>query len=997
MKITTFISLGAFTFLQFQSIAQGQLAKPLKARKQFTIPANTTSKDYAQNTIVFKLKPQYRSIADVKKINNPLLDQVLAYLGLNSLSKKFPKHNPPEKLRNDLGQAYADLSLIYELKYTNNISIEDAVNQVLATGLMEFAEPHYVYQMHNFIPNDPSANSTSGTTGQQSYFNRIRAFAAWDLALGGSQGNANVVIGIVDSGTDTDHPDLITKFKHNTADPINGVDDDLDGYIDNYTGYDLAGADFNNIVGDNNPNIMGTNNEHGSHVSGCAGAATNNTVGVASTGFNCTILPVKCGADNDTRATGGAGYIITGYEGITYAADHGAKIINCSWGGTSGGSFGQTIIDYATINKNCLVVASAGNSNLDEKNYPGSFNYVLSVAATNASNDTKASFSTYNYDVDISTPGVNIYATVYNNSYVNMSGTSMASPITAGGAGLVQSKYNYTNALQIGQRLKQTSDYHYSTGVNITGPGNTGSYCQNKLGKGRMNLQRALTDPNSASVVFANQVVTDHNDNTIVIGDSLFITGDFVNYLSPTSNLTATITAVAGAAYVTSIDNTTSIGVINTLAMKTNNLDPFKFKVNAGTPDNALITFKVTLTDGTYTDSYFFDVIVNVDYINIAINDVATTITSKGKIGYNADGQLQGLGFSYLGTGLLYEAGFMVGTSSSAVSDCVRGATTTPASDADFQTVTKAYKTVPGVFSEFDAHGRFNDMPASPVQKVQVSHNAYAWSTVGNRKYVIVEYIMKNTGTTALSNLYAGIFADWDIDASTSGANKSDFNVPEKMGYIYSTAAGGKFAGIKLLTSSAPAVCYHIDNTAGGGGGVDIVDAVNYYSTADKYTTLSTNRYQAGLTGATGGDVSEVVSSGPFVINAGDSVKVAFALIAGDNLADIIKSADSAQVHYTPPITTNIAAINGNVLNAMVYPNPATNDLSFVINTTKLENVEILLVNTLGQTVKHISRNNMSVGYNQINTDVSQLPVGAYYYQIMTEDKTLKGKVIITK
>ncbi len=309
--------------------------------------------------------------------------------------------------------------------------------------------------MHNFIPNDPSANSTSATTGQNSFFTRIRAYAAWDLALGGSQGSSSIVIGIVDSGTDTDHPDLVTQFKQNTADPIDGIDNDLDGYIDNYTGYDLAGADYNNIVGDNNPNIFGNNNNHGSHVSGCASAATNNSIGVAGIGFNCKLLPVKCSADNDTRASG-SGYIISGYEGIAYAADHGAKIINCSWGGSGGGAYGQSIVDYATINKNCLVVASAGNSNLDEQNYPGSFNYVLSVAATNSNNDGKATFSTYNYDVDISTPGVNIYTTLYNNSYGQMSGTSMASPITAGGAGLVQSKFNYTNALQIGQRLKNT-------------------------------------------------------------------------------------------------------------------------------------------------------------------------------------------------------------------------------------------------------------------------------------------------------------------------------------------------------------------------------------------------------------------------------------------------------------------------------------------------------------------------------------------------------------
>ena len=115
MKFTTYISLGLFGLMQFQSIAQGQLSKPLKARNQFVLPKSVTSKDYMAKTIVFKLKPQYRNIASNSKITNALLDQVLLYVGLNSLNKKFPKHSPPEKQRNELGQAFADLSLIYEL------------------------------------------------------------------------------------------------------------------------------------------------------------------------------------------------------------------------------------------------------------------------------------------------------------------------------------------------------------------------------------------------------------------------------------------------------------------------------------------------------------------------------------------------------------------------------------------------------------------------------------------------------------------------------------------------------------------------------------------------------------------------------------------------------------------------------------------------------------------------------------------------------------------
>jgi len=317
----------------------------------------------------------------------------------------------------------------------------------------------------------------------------------------------------------------------------------------------------------------------------CPGEQQHRRFGI---GFNCKLLPVKCAADNDTRGSGGEGYIITGYEGITYAADHGARVINCSWGGTAGGSYGQSIIDYASINKNAIVVAAAGNDGLDEIFYPAAFNYVLSVAATTSTNNwlTKASFSNYNFTVDISSPGNNIYNTVWNNSYTSMSGTSMASPITAGGVALVLSKFPSYTGLQAGQRLVTTAD-----AINGANP----SY-QNKLGGGRLNLYKALTNAAAPSVVFTNQLVTDHNDLAFVQGDTLFISGDFVNYLNPTSSAcTSTVTVYSGGTNVSAINASYPIGVLGTNSTVNNVSAPYKYKVITSTLNSTMV-FKVTIT-----------------------------------------------------------------------------------------------------------------------------------------------------------------------------------------------------------------------------------------------------------------------------------------------------------------------------------------------------------------------------------------------------------------
>ncbi|MBI3519822.1 MAG: S8 family serine peptidase [Bacteroidetes bacterium] len=591
MKKITNVLLLFIIFTKQYSFSQSLDSYASINKEPQVISSRLTPDAYLLNTIIIKVKPEFRNIVSNNKINHLQLEQIFTRIGVSSLQKKFPNDNPPEKLHNALGQPYVDLSLIYELTYLNAIPIKSVINQLLATNILDFAEPHFIAHKMSFTPNDPSISS------QTAFLTRINAYNAWDLGLGGSQGTASVVIGIVDSGSDMNHPDLVSQYYHNVSDPVNGLDDDSDGYIDNYTGYDLAGADYNNIVGDNNPDIQSSNTDHGSLISGVAGASTNNNIGIAGVGFNCTLLPVKCSADNNLSSD-----IVTGYEGVKYAADHGAKIISCAWGFTTGGVYGQMIIDYATINKNCLVVAAAGNSAIQEKIYPASYNHVLAVASTNSSSDSKASFTSYDYSVDLCAPGVSIYTTKYDDAYSTASGTSLSSAIVAGGAGLVQSKFNYSNALQIGERLRQTTDNIYSVGGNAA--------YQDKLGKGRLNLYRALTDPSGPSVVFTNQVITDHNDNVFLIGDTLFISADFINYLAPTTNLTASLTVVTGGTYVTAIDDNSSIGVINTLSTVNNNADVFRFKVNTGTPSNAIVRFKVMLNDGSYSDNYYFDVVL---------------------------------------------------------------------------------------------------------------------------------------------------------------------------------------------------------------------------------------------------------------------------------------------------------------------------------------------------------------------------------------------------
>lgn len=950
---------------------------------------NTSFKEgvnYMGGHIIFKVKEAYRSNCTVSYINDSKLTPILNYLGVSSLAKIFPMEQAPKEKYNKMGQAYADLSLTYELLFSNqSIGIEKAINLMLATGIFEYAEPRYIRKTSVFTPNDPNANGSG--TNQYNYLNQIKAYNAWDLSAGGTQGDTNVVIGIVDSGSDLAHPDLMGNIKHNYHDTIDGIDNDLDGYIDNFTGWDLAGANYNNIVGDNNPQIMGSNNIHGSHVSGDASACTNNGIGVAGVGFKCKLLIVKCAADNDTRS-GGEGYIITGYEGIQYAATHGAKVINCSWGGSGSSSYEQSIITSATINHNCVVVAAAGNDGMNEISYPAGYTYVVSVGATEPNNDNKASFSNFNYTVDLCAPGDNIYNTLYSQTYTYLSGTSMATPITSGGIALVLAKYPTYTGMQAAQRVISTTDNIYTVSANAP--------YTNLLGTGRLNLFAAVTSAVPAqgeSVVFTADSITDHNALMFTQGDTLFIGGTFVNYLNPTSSAAmANITVVAGGSYLTAINTSYALGVMGSSTSKNNHSTPFAYKIG-NVPNNTAAVFQVQITDGAYTRNYFITLTLNPDYVNITINSVHTTITSNGKIGWRQDGEVGGMGFAYNNDNLLYEAGLMVGTSATAVSDCVRG-TNASASDADFATVAIAQKVIPSVVSNFDVSAKINDSHASPVQNVLVHENAYAWSSIGSSKFVIVEYIIKNTGASSLTNLYAGIFADWDIDASTATNNKSNYDTGRKMGYSWSTTGTPDYAGIRLV-SNTPANFYAIDNVSGGGGGVDITTSAGF-TKAQKYTTLSTMRAQAGNTASTGDDVCNVMSSGPFTITSGDSIKIAFALLAGDNLADLQVQSDTAYARYNglPLGINDIKTLQ----HFLVHPNPAQSTLVFSFQAAQPGSYCIALNNILGQTVKTIQANASANNFSTTTLDISDLTEGVYIYKVLSPAGTANtGKVIISR
>jgi hypothetical protein len=290
------------------------------------------------------------------------------------------------------------------------------------------------------------------------------------------QGDSTVIIAIIDSGVDFFHEDLTANVWTNELE-VNGaagVDDDSNGFVDDFHGWDFGDNDADPIHPVANREFY----QHGTTCAGLACAVTNNLKGIAGVSRNCKFMPVKNQSDDDPDPK-------YGYEGIIYAADNGADIISNSWGYFGYSRWEQEVIDYA-FSKGAVIVCAAGNTEIEAPFYPANYHHVISVAAV-SDNDAKASYSNFGMMVDICAPGGkpdNLLLSTYpKNKYGAAGGTSAATPIVAGVCALVKSQRPDWSNEQIIRQVLLTAD-----NIDALNPQHA-----SKLGYGRVNAYQALT------------------------------------------------------------------------------------------------------------------------------------------------------------------------------------------------------------------------------------------------------------------------------------------------------------------------------------------------------------------------------------------------------------------------------------------------------------------------------------------------------------------------
>ncbi|MBK6767095.1 MAG: S8 family serine peptidase [bacterium] len=379
--------------------------------------AGMSRADHAPNELIVKLRlPVERSALDGQlRTQSAAVNQLItdaAIMPLAQFSRLLPRCDQVVKLAISSGSDLAALAA--ELQADPQVEWIAFNNHYRTVNTLD----------DGYLPNDE-------LRGEAWWLRMISASEAWQL----SRGDSNIIIGIIDTGTDYTHRDLRDNLWHNPHEiPENGIDDDNNGFIDDTIGWDFvdapslpAGGDY--LERDSDPmDDFG----HGTYVAGCASAVSDNGVCYPSIGFNCSVMTLRAGNINGTLEEDDIA------AAVLYGVANGAKIINMSFGDVVASPLLREVVQIAH-SAGVVLTASAGNRVQNDIHYPSGFPEVIAVGATD-SLDRKASFSNYGPSVDLFAPGDYINSTILGGecgAWTFPSGTSYAAPIVAGVVGLM--------------------------------------------------------------------------------------------------------------------------------------------------------------------------------------------------------------------------------------------------------------------------------------------------------------------------------------------------------------------------------------------------------------------------------------------------------------------------------------------------------------------------------------------------------------------------------
>ncbi|MFH1701440.1 MAG: S8 family serine peptidase [Candidatus Zixiibacteriota bacterium] len=438
------------------------------------------------------------------------------------------------------------LADIYILEFPDTIDVIEIISNINKMSGIRMVEPDYKMELFDWPSNSLFEHQWYFHNNGQEYYGIIRhegknndtlymatGLTGEDIKMSTVYDNApadavEVIVAILDTGVDYGHPDLLGKIYFNQGDmPGNDIDDDHNGLVDDYVGWDFSGNSMSvfGIIGDNDPS---DNVGHGTHIAGLI-AANWDQSGIAGFPGNIKILPVKIFPRAFQSVT---------VPAIIYAVEMGARVINMSWGSPFEMGILHEAIKYAH-SRGCIMAASAGNFGNSSLVVPAVFEETFTVGGTN-SQGFVTDFSSYGPSLDIVAPGRDILSLRARNTdlyedeepglriiaenYILADGTSMSAPLVAGAAAMLWSFNPSIDAATIEQTLKETAD-------DILDPFNKGDNLpgyDTLSGWGRLNVGAAFQALNGVTAYISNPRNTEIIQGEITIGIS--VTGDYSGF-----------------------------------------------------------------------------------------------------------------------------------------------------------------------------------------------------------------------------------------------------------------------------------------------------------------------------------------------------------------------------------------------------------------------------------------------------------------------------------
>lgn len=847
----------------------------------------------------------------------------------------------------------AALDICSSLKQNSNVAwAEVRPERTIDARLETRTRPEHL----DSAPNDPFYS-------QQWYLDRIEAPAAWDIVTPDS----SVVIAILDDGVHFGHPDLAAARWENALE-VNGqigIDDDNNGYVDDLYGYDFIDKD-----GDPTPNPVGGENSHGTHVAGIAAATRNNRLGIAGVAGGAMIMAVRVGQ---------GGSIPYGFEGFLYAIRNGARIINCSWGGSTESAYESQIVKMA-LDSGCVVVVSAGNNGNSIRRYPAAINGVTSVAASGA-NDHRADFTNYGPWVKITAPGVYIQSCLYDgngHTYGAWQGTSMAAPVVTGVCALVKQHNPALTGAEIQSIILNSTDPIDE--VNI-------SY-EEQLGHGRVNAYRAVAETRHTfqlTGMTADETFQSDQDGRIEAGETGNLSFDYTNSLGSLENVSL---------YVQSEDSLIEV-IFPVEPLELPLIEPnssghfedvFRFRLTEQLPRGAIFPAIIEFhdSDDILRSRTSLNIILDSTFTVLGDGDIKLGIGEQGALGYfdyvrniplGPGLTLSGLGFSGLYHGSVFvEVG-------GKVIDNFYG--NPEGNRFDFTALPDSYAgLIASDRADQVAQARFNDrtLPEPERLNVELNLNALHWNTVDG---YLLEFTVINRSSSDWPAGICGVILDWDLAGSSR--NYGGFDDANGILHARSELTNYPFVGLAGIEETL-STAYEISNrdefpTGAGFSDQRIAELVH-----------------AGIGGFSDAprDLSHIAALGFPTLAAGDSAQVVIALLTGHNLTQLSSNLNSLRSLYTtgelPPITKGPTP-HQTLAKPVISPNPFVSGQTLSVSGVPAGDVTLKLYNILGQTVGQFATHSGPSG----NVTFDAIPVlspGLLFYQINHLGGASTGKLL---